>query len=164
MSIEVFVLVLIWLLGFAAFVVFIPNNSRRRFIFTFLACHLLTWLDSLFLVQFNFISFPFREFPKATDILFTSSSLCYPIIYGFYIHYHQVGKKIGRFLYLSIWVSGIVIFVELAEKYTDLLKFDNFSWYWTWLNFFLLFALTNVIYRWFFIEKALFQEDRETTI
>jgi hypothetical protein len=164
MSKEALILVLIWVLGISAFVLLIPKNSRRRFIFAFLACQCLTWLDSLILVQFNLISFPFREFPKATDILFTTSSFMYPLIYAFYLFYIHKAKRIGRLLYLSIWVSGIAIFVELDEKFTDLLKFHNFSWYWTWLNFFLIFALLNVIYRWFFIDKALFQEDRETTI
>ncbi|MCL6571026.1 MAG: hypothetical protein K6T88_05005 [Bacillus sp. (in: Bacteria)] len=164
MSKEVLILTLIWVVGITSFVLFIPKNSRRRFIFAYLACQCLTWLNSLILVQFNLISFPFREFPKATDIPFTTSSFFYPIIYAFYIHYNQKGQEIGRLLYLSIWVSGIALFVELVEKYTDLIKFDSFTWYWTWLNYFIIFALSNIIYRWFFIEKALFQEDRETTI
>jgi hypothetical protein len=164
MSKEVLILTIIWVVGIAAFVLFVPKNSRRRFIFAFLACQCLTWLDSLFLVQFNLISFPFREFPKATDILFTTSSFMYPLIYAFYRFYIHKAKRIGRFLYLSLWISGIAFLVEMDEKYTNLLRYHNFTWYWTWLNFFCLFLLTNIIYRWFFIEKALFQKDRETTI
>jgi hypothetical protein len=164
MSKEALVLVLIWVVGISTFVLFIPKNSRRRFIFAYLSCQSITWLNYLILLQLNFLSFPIREFPIATDILFTTASFFYPLIFAFYKHYELKVENLSRLLYLFIWISGITFFDKMIELYTNLLSYLNYTWYWSWLDFFCLFALSHVIYQWFFIDNDLFQKDRETTI
>ncbi|WP_169802783.1 CBO0543 family protein [Neobacillus soli] len=164
MPIEYLIIILMWVIGVISFVKFTPKNHHRRVIFAVLVCQSLTWLNTLFHVKFNLLSFPVRELPKATDVLVTTEYLFYPLVCGFYII--SVPKKVNNYLrpfYLSLWVSGLTIFDVIIEKYTNLIVYVHYDWYWTWLDFFCLFAVVNIIYHWFFKEKAQPREDKEAT-
>lgn len=161
MSNEFLLVILMWIIGLISFILFTPKNRRRRLIFAFLVCKTIAWLNNLLQVKFNIILFPFREFPKASEVLVTTGYFVYPLLCGFYIIFEPKVNLISRFLYLIIWTTGLTVFEVILETYTNLIKYIHFAWYWTWVDFFCLFALTNIIYQWFFRDKTLFKEDRE---
>ncbi|WP_223592332.1 CBO0543 family protein [Neobacillus bataviensis] len=163
MTVDVWVLILIWMIGFAAFMLFVPKNRRRRFLIAFLICQTFTWLIAVLLVYFDRISYPIREFPKATHLLLALNYFFFPLLCGFYIIYEPKRNYTVRLLYLSGWVTGVVVIIKLLEKYTGLLQYQHYAWYWSWLNFFWMFAVTNLLYRWFFKDKAMFQSDKGAT-
>jgi hypothetical protein len=162
MSIESIVIILMWGIGLVSFL-FIPKNRMRRFILAHLFCQSLTWLSSLFHVQFDLLTFPFREFPNATDLLVTTEYFFYPTFCAFYIIFEPKGNYLFRLIYLSFWITVVTMIDLLVERYTNLIEYVHYSWYWTWMNFFILFALTNILYQWFFKDKALFREDEGVT-
>lgn len=163
MTVEVLVLVLMWVIGILSFLIITPKDRKRRFLLAFLICQALTWLIALLLVKYNRISYPVREFPKATDIQVTLNYLFYPLICGFYIIFEPKRNYWVRILYLSLWVSGLVLSIVMIEKYTNLITFVHYAWYWSWLNFFCLFTVSNLLYQWFFKDKALLQSDKGAT-
>jgi hypothetical protein len=163
MSVEFVILIAMWAIGIISFLIFTPSRHHRKLIFGYLVCKTLIWLSTLFHVKFNLLIFPIREFPKATDLLLTTEYFFYPLMCGFYIIYEPKLNYFIRFLYLSSWISILVIVDVMIEKYTNLIEYIHYDWYWTWLNFFCLFALSNKIYRWFFREKTLFRDDKRVT-
>ncbi|MGG1678273.1 CBO0543 family protein [Neobacillus sp. NRS-1170] len=163
MTVDVLVLILIWVIGFIAFMLFIPKNRRRRFLIAFMICQSFTWLIAVLLVYFDRISYPIREFPKATHLLLALNYFFFPLLCGFYIIYEPKRNYTVRLLYLSGWVTGVVVIINLLEKYTNLLKFQHYAWYWSWLNFFWMYGLSNILYRRFFKDKAMFQSDKGAT-
>jgi hypothetical protein len=163
MNTEFVILIIIWVVGLISFFLFTPKRKHRNLIFGYLVCKTLTWISTLFHVKFNLLIFPFREFPKATDLMLTTEYFFYPLMCGFYIIYEPKLKYLGRFFYLSLWISVLVIIDVMMEKYTNLIEYIHYDWYWTWLNFFCIFALSNRIYHWFFSEKTLYRDDKRVT-
>ncbi|QCJ41389.1 hypothetical protein FAY30_05475 [Bacillus sp. S3] len=163
MSINNIVIILMLVIGLISIIFFIPKNRRRRFILSYLFCQSLTWISSMFHAQFDLLSFPAREFPYATDLLITTEYFFYPIICGFYINFEHKVNYFYRFFYLSIWVSFLTVIDGLIERYTDLIEYVHYAWYWTWLDFFCLFAISNYLYKRFFKDKSLFRSDKEIT-
>lgn len=161
MAIEYIIMILMWISGLIAFILFTPKNRRRRLIFAFLVCKTFAWLTNLLQAWYGVISFPIREFPEATSVLITTGYFFYPLICGFYIIFEPKANLMVRFFYLAIWVSAAAIFEVVIEMYTNLIEYIHFAWYWTWIEFFCLFAVSNIIYKWFFRDKSLFQKDKE---
>ncbi|MDN3019163.1 hypothetical protein PH210_23605 [Paenibacillus sp. BSR1-1] len=163
MTVDILVLILLWVIGLLASMLFVPKNRLRRFLIAFMICQTFTWLSAVLLVYFDRISYPIREFPKATHLLLALNYFFFPLICGFYSIYEPKRNYKVRLLYLSVWVTGVVVIIKLLEKYTHLLKFQHYTWYWSWLNFFWMFAVSNLLYRWFFKDKAMFQNDKGAT-
>lgn len=159
MTVDVLVLILMWVIGLLSFIFFTPKNRKRRFILAFFICQTLTWLDSLLLVKFHLIAFPVREFPKASDLLLTVNYFFIPLLCGFYIISKPKRNYFVRLVYLSIWVTGTVLLIVLLEKYTNLIEYIHYAWYWSWLDFFGVYTISKGLYQWFFKDMALFQTD-----
>lgn len=165
MSIDYIVIILMWVIGILAFIFLTPKNHYRKVLFALLLCQAFVWISSLLHVKFHLLAFPVREFPKATDVLVTTEYFFYPLLSGFYIVFEPKPKHKRslaiRAVHLSIWTSGLVLIDHLLEKYTNLIEYLHYAWYFTWIDFFCIFAVTNLIYQWFFKDKAHFPEDRE---
>lgn len=162
MHLEVIILSLMCIFGTTAIVLLIPKNRLRQTLFALLVYQALLWVSILFHVKFGLLSFPVREFPKATDVLFTTAYFFYPLMYGLYIIFEPKVSFIVRLCYMSLWISGLTAIDYFIEKYSDLIVYENYTWYWSWLNFFILFLLSSLIYKWFFKDTLLFQADRRT--
>lgn len=161
MSVDFLVILLMWVGAILSSLFLTPKNCHRRLLFATILCQTFTWLNSLILVKLGLLSFPAREFPHASELPFTLKYLFYPLICGFYIIYQPKKNKYYPLLYQLLWVSSLTILEVLMEKYTNLIKYIDFTWYWSWIDIFCLFTITNIIYKWFFHDKTLFREDRE---
>jgi hypothetical protein len=161
MTLERLILVLIWVTGSIAFLLYIPSQKRREAILSFLACQAITWVNGTLHIKYGLLEFPVREFPKATELLFTSEYIMYPLICAFYYIYEPASGKLLRLLYLVSCISCLTVVDVLIETYTDLIEYKNYNWYWTWIDFFLIFLLTNAYCKWFF-QEGFFYKDRRT--
>ncbi|MDL4842520.1 CBO0543 family protein [Aquibacillus rhizosphaerae] len=163
MEFNYIILITIWIIGVALFITFTPKHKKRRLILAFLICQAFTWLSDLLLLNFNLIAFPVREFPSATDMLVTTDYFLYPLLCGFYIIYEPEQRLFVRFIYLSACISTLVFIDIMISKFTDLIEYLNYDWYWTWLLFLCIFAITNIIYQWFFRSKLLLEAEKRIT-
>lgn len=161
MTLERLVLIIIWAVSTIAFVLFIPRNRRREAILAFLACQSVTWVNSMLHVKYGLLAFPVREFPKASDLLFTSEYMMYPLMCAFYYIYEPESGKLPRLLYLVGCITCLTVIDVIIEKYTELIEYTKYSWYWTWIDFFLIFLITNIYCKWFF-KKNSFREEKRT--
>lgn len=160
MTLERLVLIIIWIASILAIILFIPKNKRREAVLSFLACQAITWVNSMLHVKYGLLEFPVREFPKATDLLFTSEYMMYPLMCSFYFIHEPGSRKLLRLFYLAGCISCLTVIDIIISTFTNLIKYTNYSWYWTWIDFFLIFAITNVYCKWFFKRGAFYQERR----
>lgn len=93
----------------------------------------------------------------------TTDYFLYPLLCGFYIIYEPNQRLFVRFIYLSACISALVLIDLMFVKFTGLIEYLNYAWYWTWLVFFCIFAITNIIYQWFFRSKLLFEAEKRIT-
>ncbi|WP_026568348.1 CBO0543 family protein [Bacillus sp. UNC41MFS5] len=162
MSVDYVIIILMWVIGIIAYIFFTPKKRYRKVLVTLLICQALLWVNSLFHVEFNLLAFPVREFPKATDLLITTEYFFYPLLSGLYIAYEpKRSSYLIRLIYLSVWSSVIAIYDQMLVNYTNLVEYVHYAWYFTWLDFFCIYAATNVIYQWFFKDKEYFRQDQE---
>ncbi|MEH7085357.1 CBO0543 family protein [Neobacillus drentensis] len=161
MSVDYIFMIAMWVSGVMAYMLLTPKNQYRKLLFSLLVCQALLWLNSLVHVEYNLLAFPVREFPKATDLLITTEYFFYPLLCGFYIAYEPKRSFRIRLIYLSIWISFLTLYDVILVKYTNLVEYVHYAWYFTWIDFFPIFAVTNWIYQWFFKNKELFRMDQE---
>ncbi len=159
MLLNYLIIITIWLLGCLLFIFATPKHKKREFILAYFICHTLTWLSNLLHLEFDLFTFPVREFPKATDMLL-ARDFFYPVLCGFYIIYKPKFKNISRFFYLSAWISILVFIEVILVLFTDLISYIHYAWYWAWLVYFSIFAISNAIFNWFFNNVMLEEEVR----
>lgn len=162
MSLDIIILILIWTIGVLLFVCF-TQKRKRKLLLAFLICQCLLWASSLVYTSLDLIAFPIREFPIATDLLVTTEYFFYPLLCGFYIIYEPKGSFFFRVIYLSICTSLLVSFDVILERYTNLIEYVQYGWYWIWISFFWLFAFTNYLYIWFFQDQLVFRAEKRIT-
>ena len=160
MNVEVIILFLLWVSGITAIALFIPRNRLRAFLFALLVCQAFLWVSTLIHAKYGLLSFPVREFPKATDVLFTTEYFFYPLTLGWYTRFEHKESLMIRLCYMAIWVTVITGIDYLIEKYSDLIVYENYAWYWSWLDFYIIIFLSSLIYRWFFKDHGWSQADR----
>ncbi|MFE5321755.1 CBO0543 family protein [Paenibacillus sp. NPDC056579] len=160
MTLERLVLIAIWVLIITAIVLFIPRKKRREAVLAFLACQAVTWVNSTLHVQFGLLQFPVREFPKASELLFTSEYMMYPVMCAFYYIYEPKSGKLPRLLYLAACITCLCVVDTVIEKYTELIKYTNYSVFLTWIDFVVIFLITNIYCKWYFKTPAFNEEKR----
>ncbi|MFC5449743.1 CBO0543 family protein [Paenibacillus aestuarii] len=149
MNVDRATLAVIWILGITI-LFFIPAAKRREAFVAFLACQCLTWFDSMMQVQFGLISFPVREFPKATDLLVTSEFFMYPYACGLYfINKPKARGTLFKISALMLWVTCLTGIDLFLVNFTHLISYDRYAWYWSWLDFLVTFILADLYSEWF---------------
>lgn len=153
LSTETILLLAMWAVGIAA-CLFVPRKARREGWIVFLACQAINWVSSLVEVRLGWIAFPVREFPHATDLGVTLEFFFYPLCCVFFYIGLPRRTKWMQAAWLALWALGIAFFDGLLARYSDLLEYGLFSWYWSALDFALVFALTAAYTRQFFKSRA----------
>lgn len=163
MSSDYIIIALIWIVGILLFVFLTPKQSRRRLIFATLAFQTIIWFNALIHVQFNFISFPIRDFPKATDILFATEYFLYPLLCGFFL-IHQPKKNVyQKYGYLSLFISALVAIDLILVHFTHLITYIHYSWIFKWLIFLGIFMIVNGLNDWFFKDNLLLEAEKRVS-
>lgn len=138
----ILIILLLWL---------VPREKIRDAHVIFLFKQVVTWLLGLFVSEYNLIQYPVRLFSKATKTSFTFEYFAYPVICIFFNLFYPYGAGIHyQIFYYIIYSSGVTIFEVLLERHTNLIRYINWKWYWTWISIFITFMLSNYYYRWFF--------------
>jgi hypothetical protein len=155
MSIEIIVLITVWLLTILGILRWVPIERVREAWVIFFFKQFMTWILGLTVVEAGWISYPVREFEKASHTSFSFEFFIYPAICViFNLHYPKnksLAKRIGWFLFFPTWMTILEL---LIEKNTDLIEYIHWAWYWTWLTLFITFIFSMLFYRWYFKIKS----------
>jgi hypothetical protein len=150
MVLEYMILLAAWILTIIALLLFIPRDKIRQAHIAFLFKQLLTWVFGLSVVQLKLIEYPVRLFPYANRASFTFEFFVYPAICAIcFVHYPERKSKIIKFSYIAVYTSCMTLFETIIGKYTELIHYIHWTWYWSWITIFLTTWITIIYSRWF---------------
>ncbi|EGD48495.1 hypothetical protein Cpap_2917 [Ruminiclostridium papyrosolvens DSM 2782] len=152
---EIVIMVAAWLLMISTLIAFVPKEKIRHAQVVFLFQQFVTWVLGLIVVEMRFIEYPARLFSYANRTSFSFEYFIYPsICVIFNLHYPKDNSKKKQFLYFFCYCTGMTIFEVLCEIYTDLIEYTNWTWYYSWITFYLTLYLSRKYYIWFFKRKS----------
>lgn len=146
------ILILIWFVTIGLLYNYIPKNKIIHGVLTFLFKQVITWLFGLIVVEKGLIKYPVRLFfRKANKSSFCFEYFLFPSLSAiFNLHYPENKSKSSILLYY-IFHTGLLTGVEaLLERYTNLVKYIKWKWYWTFITIGTTYYTSRVFYRWFF--------------
>ncbi len=148
------ILKLFWLATIGLLFRFIPKDKIRHGILAFLYKQTVTWVFGLLVVEKGLIKYPVRFFSKANKSSFSFEYFIYPSMCAiFNMNYPENKNRLMKFFYI-IFHSGILTFGEvLVERYTNLIKYIKWKWYWSFITIGLTNYSSRLFYRWFFKEE-----------
>ncbi|MCR2803647.1 CBO0543 family protein [Paenibacillus soyae] len=150
MTLDRIVLLSAWLLTIILIVCFIPRSKIREAQIVFMFKQVLTWPLGVLIVQFGLIEYPVREFPQAFHSSFSFDYFIYPATCVLFVLRFPEGenllKRVGWYLLFPSWMTVIEV---LIEKYTKLILYVTWHWYWTWFGLMITFFLSRQYYLWF---------------
>ncbi|WP_319830038.1 CBO0543 family protein [Bacillus alkalisoli] len=131
---------------------FVPKNKFREAQVAFMFKQLVTWLFGLLVVEKNLISYPTRLFFKKTiKSSFTFEYFVYPALCTlFNLYYPEKRNSVIKLLYIFFNSSIITFFEAFAVKYTTLIKYKKWTWYWSFITMSLSYYISHIYYRYFF--------------
>ncbi|MBP1940358.1 hypothetical protein J2Z26_000077 [Bacillus luteolus] len=115
----------------------------------------ITWLFGLLVVEKALISYPNRLFfRKAIKSSFTFEYFVYPSLCAlFNLYYPEKSNNVVKLIYYFIHTAIIAGFEIFAVKYTNLIKYNNWTWYWSFITMWLSYYISRIYHRWFFISR-----------
>ncbi|WP_010491525.1 CBO0543 family protein [Paenibacillus elgii] len=148
--IEQWILVFVWGMTLAS-LLFIPRDKYRNALTVFLFKQCITWLLGLLVVEWGWISYPVRLFWKVNATSFTFEYFVYPVICVFFmLHFPERRSAWTKLAYYAAFTTGIMIPEYIIQRYTKLIDYLQWTWYWSWISLFLTFALSRLFYVWYF--------------
>ena len=146
----------VWIIMTILLIKFVPRNRIREAWVIFLFKQFMTWIFGLVVVEKNLIRYPSRLFfKKASKTSFTFEYFVYPALCVlFNLYYPEKKSKIYKMYYYFSYTSFITVLELIALKYTKLIKYKNWNWYWTFSTLWILFYFSHMYYRWFFKDRS----------
>ena len=153
MTIERFIVISVFAISIAS-IFYIPKEKYRLALVSFFMFQAFTWPAIILLVELGKIEFPVREFPRATQVGFTTNYLFYPMIFVWFIlMFPNKASLFKKFLHYFIFVSFSVWFINFTAVFTALenpLAGTLFSQtVRTYITFFIYYFISRVFILWF---------------
>ncbi|WP_212976411.1 CBO0543 family protein [Bacillus sp. J14TS2] len=145
------VLILLWFATAGLLFKFIPKNKIRHALVAFFYKQFITWFWGLLVAEKGLIKYPVRLFKHTNKTSFSFEFFYFPSFCAlFNIHYPEDKNKLIKVLYYFFYTGVITLPEVLAEKYTNLIKYVKWKWYWSFITLWISFYTSRLFYRWFF--------------
>ncbi|MGX6444042.1 CBO0543 family protein [Neobacillus sp. K501] len=147
-----------FLIGFSLLCIFaliklVPKNKSRDAWVLFLFLQVITWPAGLFAVEKGWIDYPTQLLPVANSYNRTSFSFeffLFPIVAIFFsLYYPNKLSRLKTLLYYVCFAGFFTCFEVLLEKFTTLVEYDEWKWYWTLISVILSLYINHNYYLWF---------------
>lgn len=131
---------------------FVPKDKIRNASVIFLFKQAITWLFGLLVVEKKLIVYPYRPFFRKTyKASFCFEYFFYPVLgVLFSLYYPEKRHALFKTLYHFIYASIITALEILILKYSKLIRYRNWKWYWSFMTIWLTNYLSHSFYKWFF--------------
>lgn len=140
-----------WIIMIVLLLIFVPRDKMREAHIIFFFKQLITWPIGFAVAQMKWIEYPIRFFDNASNTSFTFEYFVYPAIAVlFVLHYPRTSRWNIQCIYYITYSSTLTLIEVILEKYTLLIKYQNWHWYWTWASIILTLSITRKYYIWFF--------------
>ncbi|MFE8699798.1 CBO0543 family protein [Cytobacillus sp. FJAT-54145] len=145
-----------WIITSILLIKYVPKNRIREAHISFLFKQVVTWLFGLLVVEKNLISYPNRLFfKKANKSSFTFEYFVYPALCSlFNLYYPEKSNNVVKLIYYFIHTSIITGFEIFAVKYTNLIKYNNWKWYWSFVTMWFSYYISRIYHRWFYKDRS----------
>jgi hypothetical protein len=146
-----------WIVLSLILIKFVPKNKVREANLAFLFMQMITWFFGLLVVEKKLITYPSRLlFKKSSKTSFTFEYFFYPAVCSlFNVFYPENMNAFIKSMYYLFYTSFITIFEIFAVKYTKLIHYKKWTWYWTSITIWSTFYISRIYFRWFFKDKSI---------
>lgn len=146
-----------WVITTFLLVKFVPKNRLREAHISFLFKQSITWLFGLMVVESDLISYPNRLFfPKTNKASFTFEYFVYPSLCSlFNLYYPEKRNSFIKLMYYCFHSSVITILEIIAVKYTNLIKYNKWEWYWSFTTIWITYYMSRIYHRWLFKDRSI---------
>lgn len=151
MSIEWIILCAVWVISLMLLLFAVPKDRVRIAHVAFLFKQMITWILGLVVVEWGMLEYPVRELASVNRTSMTFEFFAYPAICAvFNVHYPSKRSLLARLAYFCAFCTGMTSVEVLIEKYTKLIDYSDWTWYWTWCSLFATFLSSRLFCVWFF--------------
>lgn len=131
---------------------FVPRDKLREASVSFLFKQIITWLFGLLVVEKGLISYPFRLFfKKSNKSSFSFEYFIFPSLCVFFnLYFPEQRHRLVKLSYYFLHTSLLTGLETLALKYTKLIEYKKWTWYWSFITIWISYYISHTYYRWFF--------------
>ncbi|WNF38280.1 CBO0543 family protein [Bacillaceae bacterium IKA-2] len=146
------ILILIWLVTIGLLYNYIPKNKIRHAVLVYLFKQTITWFFGMFVVEMKLIKYPIKLFFENTNkASFSFEYFFFPSLCAiFNLNYPEKKNKIIKLLYYFFHTGLLTGLEVILERYTNLIKYIKWKWYWTFITIGSTYYLSRRFYLWFF--------------
>lgn len=150
MSKELLVLIISWTVAIGMLWWKVPRNRLREAHLVFLIAQTIGWKYVYIQSKVRNILFPYREFPYATDMLFSLHFIIYPTFNVLYIMWYPKSKgKLFQFFYTLVFIGIHQMYEYILERYTDLIENNHWHWSYGLLTKLIIYFIILRFYEWY---------------
>lgn len=145
----------ILLMGFDAIgiilLALVPKERRKEAAAVFLFQQFPGWVLGLAVVELGWISYPVRDFQKASYTSFSFEFLLLPTIAVYYNLLFPAKATVRlQLLYTFGFGAALTVPEYIIMRTTRLIDYIHWDWYWTLLSVMAVLALSRLFHVWFF--------------
>jgi hypothetical protein len=152
MSREKSIIISSWVGSILILLFLTPKSKIRQACVIFLFQQTYTWIAGLIAVEKGLISYPKRLFfKKSYKGSFTFEHLVFPAITVLFNMYYPKNRvPIVQALYYIFYCAIITSLETIAVKFTRLITYKNWHWYWSFTTMGFSFYISRSFYKWFY--------------
>ena len=151
MNLDYTILIGTWILMGILLWIFTPREKILHVHVGFLCMQVITWVLGALVVENKLISYPVRFLDYTYRASFSFEYFLFPSISAlFNVHFPEEKSLVWKILYACAFPTAITSIEAMLEKYTNLIKYINWTWYYSWISLLVVLLLSYWYYRWFF--------------
>ncbi|CAG7654882.1 CBO0543 family protein [Paenibacillus allorhizosphaerae] len=148
---ETVILSSVWMITAILLVLFIKPKKWIDAQVSFLFMQVPSWLIGAIVVQGGLIEYPVGFLSMAYKASFTFEFFVFPAVSAiFNVHFPRDKSLFIKIIYILSFPAVITIIEVHLEKYTQLIKYLNWTWYLSFISITITLLLSYGYYRWFF--------------
>jgi hypothetical protein len=98
---------------------------------------------TMILVNQNLLEFPHRLFPHLTNIPISFDYAAFPVIQAFFYQW-TVSRNGIKLFGIALMIASVITFLEyLMERYTNLIDYQGWTWYYTYSSVFIVLLINR---------------------
>ncbi|WP_027086905.1 CBO0543 family protein [Cohnella panacarvi] len=124
----------------------IPRQHYRLAMVAFLTTQFMTTILGHVVVDSGALAYPVREFAEINRTSFIYEFLAYPMICAlFNVYYPANPNRLLQIGYFVLYSSVLTIIEVVIERYTKLIDYIQWNWFWTWGSLLIVFTVTRLV-------------------
>ncbi len=141
---EIILLIIFYILGTILFLVSLKKAPRKDWLLIyFITAYFAVFLGNL-LVDYHLLKYPVTIFKHLKgSVLF--EFLLFPVICVYYYQTTYHSHISGVILQAVVYSGGLTLVEFFLEKYTNLIKYLQWEWYFTWISVFIFMIVVRSI-------------------